>query len=169
LRIEKTIGIGAFLIILSLLAMPMGFATHPPHPKIDNPPGAIRGPLLKPGMSSIKQIYAASNPSGSCRSLGLDGLAVGYAELVHGNVMVFIQKGQPATFYNVTVVKLGNGESDKSWICGSSSQSVGSITTDTSGQGQLFQSFKASKGTSYVIELLDSQGHVLYASSVIIA
>jgi len=168
LRIEKTIGIGAFLIILSLLALPMGFAVPPNHQKNDNPPGGSRM-LGKPTMSSMNEIYAASNPSGSCASLGLDGVAVGYAQLVHGSVIVSIQKGQASTFYNVTIVKLGNGESDQSWVCGSSSLSVGSITTDLSGQGQLYQTYKSSKGTNYVIELLDSQGHVLYASRVITA
>ena len=153
--------IGVFMITLSLLAMPMGFAKN-------QPPGGSRM-LGKPTMSSMNQMYAASNPFGSCRSLGLDGQAIGYAQLVHGSVIVSIQKAQSATLYNVTVVKLGNGESDQSWVCGSSSQNVGSITTDLSGQGQLIQAYKSSHGTNYVVELLDSKGNVVYASRVITA
>jgi hypothetical protein len=164
MKIEKSLWIGVFMIALSLLAMPMGFAAKAKNP----PPGGSRM-LSKPATSSMTEMYAASNPSGSCKSLGLNGQAVGYAQLVHGSVIVSIQKGQSATYYNVTVIKLGNGESDKSWVCGSSSQNVGSITTDLSGQGQLYQTFKASKGTKYVVELLDNQGHVLYASYAVTA
>lgn len=162
MKIEKKLWIGVFIIVLSLLAMPMGFAKKP------TVPGGYRM-LSKPATSSMTEMYAVSNPSGSCRSLGLNGQAVGYAQLVHGSVIVSIQKGQSATYYNVTVIKLGNGESDKSWVCGSSSQRVGSITTDLSGQGQLYQTFKVSKGTKYVIELQDNQGHALYASYAITA
>ena len=151
------------MITLSLLAMPMGFAKSK-----NQPPGGFRM-VLHPAMSAMNQMFAASNPSGSCRSLGLDGQAMGYAQLVHGSVIVSIQKAQSATMYNVTVVKLGNGESDKSWVCGSSSQNVGSITTDLSGQGQLIQPYKSSHGASYVVELVDSQGHVVFASRVITA
>ena len=165
MKSEKMLWVGVFMIALSLMAMPMGFAS--PKPK-NQPPGGFRM-VFHPAMSSMNQMYAASNPSGSCASLGLDGQAIGYAQLVHGSVIVSIQKAQSATHYNVTVVKLGSGESDKSWVCGSSSQNVGSITTDLTGQGQLIQPFKASHGASYVVEVLDSQGHVVYASRVITA
>ena len=159
MRIEKTLWIGAFLIALSLLAMPMGFAKN-------QPPGGFRM-LGRPARSSISQIYAASNPSGSCASLGLKTGAIGYAQLTNGNVLVFVQKAAPNSLLNVTVIKLGNGESDKSWVCGTTSQSIGTITTSLSGNGQLFQKYKASAGQKYVVELQDSNGNVLYATYVI--
>ena len=162
MRKEETLWIGAFMIILVLLAFPQGFAKSQHRNN-----GA--GPAQGTAHMAVMDMYAASNPSGSCRSLGLNGDIIGYAQLIHGSVLVTVQRGQASTTYNVTVLKLGNGESDNSWVCGTSSQSVGSITTNLLGQGQLYVSYSASHGKQYVVELLDSQGHVLYASKVITA
>lgn len=153
MRMEKTFGFAVLTIFLmSILTLPLGFASHPP------------GPPLKYAPSMTSGLFVASNPSGSCASLGLKAGAMGYAQFEHGTVYVYVQKTTPYSFFNVTVIKLGNGESDKSWICGTTSKSVGLIKTDHLGNGQLNVQFKASTGQRYVVELLDSNGKVVYST-----
>ena len=142
------------IILMSVLSLPLGFAKQP----------NLHGPQLAPSKNPTGNLFAASNPSGSCASLKLQAPPLGSAQLAHGQVYVSLQKARPNSSFNVTVVKLGNGENDKSWVCGSSSQNIGSITTDQLGNGAISNSFKASSGQSYVVELLDAHSNVIYAT-----
>ena len=155
MRIGRMIAFATLTIILmSVLSLPLGFAKQP----------GTHGPPLVPSKNPTGNLFAASNPSGSCASLKLQAPPLGSVQLAHGQVYVSLQKARPNSSFNVTVVKLGNGETNKSWVCGSSSQNIGSITTDQLGNGAVSSSFKASNGQSYVVELLDGHGNVIYAT-----
>lgn len=156
MRIERSFGLVALTIVIVFLSFPMGFAayTH----------SHVAGPVQSKVPAPMYEMFAASNPTGSCASLGLKTGAIGAVQLTHGGVYVSVQKAQPNGVFNVTIIKLGNGESDKSWVCGATSTNVGSISVDQTGTGQFSQSFKASSGQKYVVELLDSKGNVLYST-----
>jgi len=158
MRTEKKLALVVLVVTMSLLSLPLGFS-------VTRKNGG--GPIQAMSVIPTHSLYAASNPTGSCASLGLKTGAVGYAQLTHGSILVTVQTASPNSLLNVTVIRLGNGESDKSWVCGAASKSVGTFTTSLSGAGQLFQKYKASAGQQYVVEILDSNGNVLYATHVI--
>ena len=103
-------------------------------------------------------ISSTSNPSGNCGDFGLAG---NYGEVIvrSGVVGVLLLNTHPSSTYTVSVDKLTQGVCDGSW------QSVGSISTDQAGNGQLLQKLNLQYGQRYVFEFKDAQGKLVYATT----
>ena len=104
------------------------------------------------------RVSSTSNPSGNCGNFGLTG-NYGDVRVRTGTVSVLLWNAHPSSTYTVSVDKLTQGACDGSW------QSVGSISTDQAGNGQMLQKLSLQYGQWYVFEFKDAQGKLVYATS----
>ena len=151
MRKEQIFGAAALVIVMvSLMAMPPGYARQRG--------GQLGGHAIG---ANNRIIQAVSNPSGSCVNLGL-GNGHGVVIYTLGRVVVSLQSANPSSTYSVSVgyVRSG-GACDGTW------QSIGSLSTDAAGNGNLTEPFHLSSGHKYVFELTDGAGTVVYASPIL--
>jgi hypothetical protein len=145
---ERIVGIVALAVILaSLLGVQLGYA------KTVASPGGVHVWAL---------VQSASNPSGGCVDLGLSG-GYGAVTILPGKgVWISLQHANPSSTYTVSVGYLqANGGCDGTW------RSLGSVNTDSAGDGTLAQRLTLPSGHSYVFEFKDSTGNVVYATDAL--
>ena len=141
-------GIVALAVILaSLLGVQLGYA------KTIAPPGGVRGWAL---------IGAVSDPSGGCVDLGLSGGYGAVMTLPNGVFGVYLQHANPSSTYSVSVGYVqANGGCNGTW------QSVGSVNTNSVGDGTLAQRLSLPSGHSYIFEFKDNAGNIVYATDAL--
>lgn len=144
---EKMAGIVALAVILaSLLGVQLGYA------KTIAPPGAVHVWTL---------IRSVSNPSGGCVDLGLGGGYGAVTILPHNVVGISLENANPSSTYTVSVGSVQANGGCGTW------QSVGSVNTNSVGEGTSAQRLSLPSGHSYVFEFKDSTGNTVYATDAL--
>ena len=143
---EKLFGIITLAMVsFTLLGIPQGYASK------------TVGVILTPGWPS-RWLKAVSNPTGGCTDLGLQAVH-GSVVVARSGLIVTLQGATPNTSYNFLLgYKQSTGTCDGTW------QSLGSISTDASGNGSFDQVLTLQSGHQYVFELQDSHGSVAFAT-----
>ena len=143
----KTAGIVAFVILLVCLAgVQEGYAA-----KSEPPVSPISG-----------LIESVSNPTGDCLNLGLKGW-YGTVTISLNRLWVYLRNANPNSTYIVWVgyVKAG-GSCNGTW------RPVGSINTNSAGEGSSDQWFRPSSAYgSFVLEFKDTEGTVIYGTEAL--
>lgn len=119
---------------------------------------AMQHDKLTPPSSVSALIESVSNPSGGCLNLGLNGW-YGTVTVSLSQVWILLQHVNPSSTYTVFVAYIQTGAG-----CGRTLQLVGSVKTDTVGDGVLVQGFSLPSGQSYVFEFQNSAGTIAYAT-----
>jgi hypothetical protein len=144
MRKERMFGLLVLAIVaVSILSLPQAYAK-------------ASGPKTKKGAMYL--ISSVSNPSGGCGNFGLTG-SYGNVMVGNGAVTILLQDAHPSSKYIVSVDQFSQGACDGSW------QSVGSVSTNQVGSGQLVQQLNLQPGQIYVFEFKDAQGGLVYATS----
>ena len=102
---------------------------------------------------------SASNPTGDCTNLGLTG-SYGVVGITRSGISVSLRGATPSNEYQVLV-----GHEESTGSCDGTWQSVGAITTDSLGNGNLSPVVSLPSGRQYVFELKDESGNVAFATS----
>ena len=147
-------GIVALTIVLvSALSLPYAFAAvRPPRGQTPNGKSYV--------VRRMQYLYAVSNPSGDCRSLGLIQM-VGMVVIGNQNLYVYLHSSNPNNDYSVSVSYLtANGQ------CDTATQNVwlGSISLNGVGAGGFTQSLTTLSGHNVMVVVRDGQGNAVYAT-----
>ena len=148
MRKHGIFGIVAVTIVLvSALSVPQAFA-----PRNNGSPGPTALPR--------QYLYAVSNLSGDCRSLGLKEM-VGMVVIGNHNLYVYLHTSKPNNDYAVSVSYL-----TASGQCDTTSQNVwlGSISLDGVGAGGFTQSLTTLSGHNVMVVIRDGQGNAMFAT-----
>ena len=107
-------------------------------------------------------IESVSNPTGGCLNLGLKGW-YGTVTISVNRLWIYIRDANPNSTYIVWIgyVQVGG-------TCNGTWRPVGSVSTDSMGEGSSVQWLKLSNSYSYfLLEFKDSAGTVVYGTHVL--